>query len=75
MLRDGVRQHVDEGELAHLPDPAVNVAGLYAMLRDDIHSGSRCAPGFDHAQRLTRLTQDVITASEQGRRMNMEHLV
>ena len=73
LVRDGVRQQVDEGELAHQPDPAVNVAGLYALLRDDIRSDTHHAPGFNHAERLTRLIQDVFTSSELERRMDMEH--
>ena len=44
----GVPQHVDEGELAGLPDAVANVAGVYAALRDDIAR-------FGHAAKLTRI--------------------
>ncbi|MGX7709425.1 Gfo/Idh/MocA family protein [Methylobacterium sp. Gmos1] len=60
---------VAEGLRADLPDPAVNVAHLYAALRDDIRDGSRTAPGFDDAVRLTRLCADALTASQDGRRV------
>jgi predicted dehydrogenase len=36
-----------------LPEPAINVAGVYAALRDDILEGTQQAPGFDHALALT----------------------
>ncbi len=52
-------QSVDEGELEPLPDPAFNVGGIYAALRDDIVSENTTAPDFDHVVRLTRLTTDV----------------
>ena len=69
LVLNGARQQVEEGELASLPDAAVNVGGLYAMLRDDVRAGTRHAPGFDHAERLSRLVEDVLTASQQGRRV------
>lgn len=65
---DGQRQDVDEGPLARLDDAAVNVAGIYAMLRDDIWHDTRTAPDFDHAVRLTRLYEDMLSSSEKGRR-------
>ncbi|KJV36108.1 Gfo/Idh/MocA family protein [Luteibacter yeojuensis] len=37
-----------------LPAPAVNVAGVYAALRDDILGGTHHAPGFGHALALTK---------------------
>ena len=70
---DGAMQAVDEGELAAMPDPAVNVAGLYAALRDDIARGTATVPGFDHALRLTRLVTDLLASSEAGARVSGEN--
>ena len=67
---DGKPQSVDDGELASLSDAAVNVAGVYAALRDDIRGGTSRAAGFDHAARLTRLIEDVLASSKLGRRMD-----
>ena len=64
----GETQPVDEGELAALPDAAVNVAGVYAALRDDIAQGRRHAPGFAHAVRLARLVECVLASGAQGPR-------
>jgi predicted dehydrogenase len=61
-------QQVDEGELDGLTESALNVAGMYAAFRDDILSGSHTVPNFDHAVRLTRLIDDVLSSSELGRR-------
>ncbi len=69
---DGEVQAVDEGELASLPDPAVNVGGVYARLRDDITNETRTSPDFDHAVRLTRLIDDLLASSEEGRRRQAE---
>ena len=63
---DGASQRVDEGELATLPDAAVNVASVYAALRDDIASGSFTVTGFDHAVKLTRLVTDLLISSQTG---------
>lgn len=63
---DGVPQEVDDGELAGLPAPACNVAGIYSRLRNDIRDGTRTAPDLDHAVRLTRLIEDVLDASASG---------
>ena len=68
LSRDGEAQHVDEGELAAMPDAAANVAGVYAALRDDIAGGTSTVTGFDHAVRLTRLLDDLLTSSASGRR-------
>ena len=68
LSRDGAPESVDEGELADLPDAAVNVGGVYAALRDDILTGSSTATGFDHAVRLTRLAADLFRSSEAGER-------
>lgn len=61
---DGELQSVDEGELAELSDPAFNVGGVYAALRDDIAKGQASVPDFDHAVRLARLIADVSRATE-----------
>ncbi len=66
---DGVAQAVDEGELAGLPDAAANVAGVYAGLRDDIRDATAHTPGFRHAARLTRLIEDILASSREGRRI------
>ncbi len=65
---DGAAQHVDEGELAAMPDAAANVAGVYAALRDDIADGTFTVAGFDHAVRLTELVNNLLTSSSSGRR-------
>ena len=64
----GVPQHVDEGELAAMPDAAANVAGVYAALRDDIAGGTFTVAGFGHAVKLTRLVSDVLSSSLAGSR-------
>jgi predicted dehydrogenase len=66
---DGVTQHVEEGELAAMPDAAANVAGIYAALRDDIARGTSIVTGFDHAVKLTRLMTDLLAASSSGARI------
>jgi predicted dehydrogenase len=62
LLLNGERQLIEENG-----DPtksAVNVAGVYAALRDDIvHAGSS-ATGFDHAVRLTNLVEDILVSTE-----------
>jgi predicted dehydrogenase len=42
-----------------LPDPAVNVAGVYAALRDDVRDGTRTAPSFADALALSRVVDRV----------------
>jgi predicted dehydrogenase len=68
LLLNGERQHLDEGEVAGMPDTAANVGGVYAALRDDIRNGTSNAPDFGHAVRLTKLMDDVIAAAEGGKR-------
>jgi predicted dehydrogenase len=65
---NGERQRVNEGELAPMPEEAVNVAGIYAALRDDISNGTPSAPDFHRAARLTRLIDDLISSAETGTR-------
>ncbi len=64
---------VEEGELAELLVPAVNVGSVYAALRDDIQSGTAVAPDFEHAVRLTRLVDDLLASSAEGRRRDASH--
>ena len=68
LIRDAERKIVDEGRFSSLPDSAVNVAGVYEALRDDIMNGSSTVTDFEHAVRLTRLTQDVLAESRNGPR-------
>ena len=68
LVENGERIVVDERESAALPDAAVNVAGVYAALRDDIRRNTRHTTGFDHAVRLTRLMNDVLASSADGAR-------
>jgi len=65
---NGTSQVLEEGETASVSDPALNVAILYAAFRDDITSGNRTVPDFNHAVRLSRLIADVNRASETGTR-------
>lgn len=65
---DGRAEPVDAGELATLQEAALNVGGIYAALRDDIVNGTTTAADFNHAVRLTRLVDDLLASSEDGRR-------
>ena len=69
VMLKGQLEAVDEGEMAALPDAAVNVAGLYAALRDDVLGNTSTAPDFDHAVRLARLLDTVCEAGEKGTRL------
>ena len=68
LLVNGVTQAVDEGEVARLPDSAVNVAAIYAALRDDIAHGTSTVTGFPHAVRLARMIEDTTQSSNTGTR-------
>jgi predicted dehydrogenase len=70
LIRDGDRQAVDEGPFAALSDAALNVAGVYAALRDDIRHGTSNVTDFGHAVRLTRLIEDALEASQVDVRSN-----
>ncbi len=61
--------HVDEGETALMTDEAANVAGIYVALRNDIYSGTSTAPDFEHALRLAKLVDDVMSSAHTGTRM------
>ena len=65
---DGKPQSIDEGEVAAMTAEAANVAGMYAALRNDIVSGQRTVPDFDHAVRLATLIEDVTASSGSGTR-------
>ena len=49
----------------------LNVAQLWAQFETDIRSGSRNAPDFDVAVRLTRLLDAIDLASDQGREVSI----
>ena len=51
-----------------LPEAAINVAGIYSILRDDIAQGTQTVIGFPHAVRLARLIDAALTSSGEGRR-------
>ncbi len=69
LLENGQRVAVDEGELAAMPDAAVNVGGVYAALRDAIRGSGDRVTGFDHAVQLSRLVEGVFRSSAEGRRI------
>ena len=66
LLIDGKSEKIDEGPLASMPDAAANVAGLYALLREDILNGTRTVPDFDHAVGLNRFVDAVLRSSSRG---------
>ena len=63
---NGVPHPIDDGELSQLPDTAFNVGAMYARLRDDVATGVRTAPDFEHAVQLTNLIADMSRADETG---------
>ena len=65
---NGEPQIVEDGELAGLDDAALNVGGMYALLRDSIHSGVAPQPDFEHAARLNRMMDSLATAATSGTR-------
>ena len=67
LLENGDRVAIDKGGLALLPDPAVNIAGTYAGLQDDVLASAWRIAGFDHAARLARMIEDAFVSSDQGR--------
>ncbi len=56
---------------ADLPDTAINVAGIYTALLQDILSGSRTVAGFNHALRLTTVIEQAFESSRTGRRLDV----
>ncbi len=69
LFLNAVEEPIDEGELAGLPDAAVNVAAAYTAVCHDILLGTTKAVGFDHAVHLTQLVEDMFQSSRDGRRM------
>ena len=65
---NGTPELIEEGELAALPDYAVNVGAMYLALRDDINRQQRTVPDFEHAVRLTRLLQAAQQSADTGKR-------
>lgn len=65
---NGEPQSIEEGELKCLPDEAFNVGALYAMLRDDINSGTATTPDFEHSLRLARLLDELEVAAKSAAR-------
>jgi predicted dehydrogenase len=66
---NGRAQSIEDAESGNLIDTAANVAGVYAALRDDILAGTRTAPDFAHAVRLSRLIDDLGRAASGGVRL------
>jgi predicted dehydrogenase len=63
---NGKPADVIDSEAAGLPAPVVNVAWVYAALRNDIVNGTSTTPDFGHAVRLSHLTDDIRTAATSG---------
>lgn len=59
---------VDPLETAQVPNSVVNVASIYAALRNDIRHDTTTAPTFQDAVRLTHLVDDIMAAADDGRR-------
>ena len=60
---DGNPVDVDAGELAALPPEAMNTAGVYAALRDDVRDGTSTAPDAHDAVRLAHLIDGVLAST------------
>ena len=73
LLVRGEPQYIDEGEVAAMTAEAANVAAMYAALRNDIQSQICTAPDFEHAVRLAKLIQDVLSSAETGNRKKAEN--
>ena len=63
---NGEPQKLNEGELSSMPEAAMNVAGVYAALRDDINSDANTVPDFEHAIHLQRLIDDLLASAKEG---------
>jgi predicted dehydrogenase len=63
---DGQPALVDAPETAALPPAAVNVAGVYAALRDDVTRHTRSAPDAYDGVRLHQLIDDLLAAGRDG---------
>lgn len=67
LLHDGDPVAIVDDLGRDLPESIVNVAHVYAALRDDIVTGRSSAPSFDDAVRLAHLIDDLIASDEQHR--------
>jgi predicted dehydrogenase len=65
---NGQPERLDRAGTGQLPDTAVNVASVYAALRDDIAANAFTVPDFQHAVRLTRLIDDLLSSAKSGTR-------
>lgn len=74
LVGNGEPLTIDEGELAVLPDAAVNVGAVYVALRDDIAAGTTSSVGFDHAARLTRTIEATLRSSAARRVVSIDEL-
>ncbi len=71
LSQDGKVEPEQENRSINLPDTAINVAGVYTALLQDILSGSRATVGFDYAVRLTTVIERVFESSRTGRRLDL----
>lgn len=63
---NGAHADTADAGASMLPDTAVNVARVYAALRDDIRNGSSTAPDFGRAVALSHLMDDVLASAADG---------
>ncbi|MHA3703255.1 Gfo/Idh/MocA family protein [Jatrophihabitans sp. YIM 134969] len=70
---DGERVEVTDRATDGLPDPVVNVAGVYAAVRDDITTGSVVAASPADGVSLARLVDAVAESAAHGRTVTLEH--
>lgn len=74
LAENGEPVPIDLGELAALPDAALNVGAVYAKFREDILHGTNTSPGFDQAVELTTLIDTALRSSDEGRRLSAEEV-
>ncbi|WNC93332.1 Gfo/Idh/MocA family oxidoreductase [Paraburkholderia sp. FT54] len=55
-----------------LPSAVLELAQLYAAFADDVRTGSRTAPSFEHAVRLHRLLDAAVESSNSGRHIELD---
>ena len=65
LLRDERPVEITDPLGVDLPDSVVNVAHVYAALRDDISSNSATAPSFADAVALSHLIDDLVKSADQ----------
>ncbi|WP_285472470.1 Gfo/Idh/MocA family oxidoreductase [Actinoplanes sp. NBRC 101535] len=61
----------DRPASANASGPSINIGEVYAALAADLRTGSRSAPGFDHAVHNARLIAAVAEAAATGRRVTV----